>query len=334
MRSLGVCGLLLLAIPAMAPGQVELAWKWKEGQTFYVSTRVNVKQTLRVEGVTVSNPANDRELQQEYRHSVVVSYRVRKLHKDGSAEVVQRIEELIVQGKKKGEVGKTDTLLGPKPGQEGTKKEGAELVLHLSPQGQVTRIEGYDKLLARFAEHADAIQAILPEEALKAQANQSFGFLPQGKVKAGATWERTTSLPLGALGWVKLNNRYTYEGKGSGEDRNLEKIAIASRLLDYTPTGLRAWPRQVAVGIAAGGVGATVARPRSLGFQVIEGRFKDSSGKATLFFDAGRGRLIRARTTLKLKGDLTISNVDATYRTHLIQEQESETKVMDKMPGR
>src|SRR5262249_62006885 len=122
----------------------------------------------------------------------------------------------------KEDVEKRDVLLGPGPARGGA---GAELVLHVSPRGEVTRVQGQDSLLDRVAgtetSKRESVRAALSEESLKRAATAALGFLPEGKIKDGASWTRSAALDLGALGRLGVEYRYRYEGKGKGEDKNL-----------------------------------------------------------------------------------------------------------------
>jgi hypothetical protein len=363
MGRIGLCGALLaVVVPGLASGQVGLAWKWKKDDVFDVRTETTVKQTLVVEdprgdvvvpaplGAALGGPAlaasgkavarntfNDREVQQAFVHTVLLRYKVRKVNDDGSAEVVQTLLKASTApikdpAKKDDPVRpKNDEVLGPVG-----DKPGAELVLHVLPAGEVTRVEGQEELLKKLAGtdtgKRQAIRDALSEESLKRTLTHALGFLPGEKVKAGASWKRNADLNLGALGRVEIEHRYSYEGKGTDENKGLEQIERTTRLVDFDPDPQQVWPSQDALGAAVGGVAPAVARPRSLSFRVTEGRFSSSEGKGTFFFDAEKGQLVRASTRMKLNGTLTIRNSGATYRTRLVQEQTAQTTVMDKPP--
>ncbi len=318
MRRLALGGLLLLGLALPAPAQVELTWKWKEGDKFYAQVVTAVKQTLVVEGPrgdgapgAARDAGNDREVRQEYEQTALLSYTVKKANKDGSAELVQRVEGLTVKGP---DAAKVDTQLGPR---ERLADGGAELTLHVGPRGEVTKVEGADKLLERLAGNDSgarrALEEALSPDALKKAASQALGFLPKDKVKAGDNWDRKAELSLGALGRLKVEHRYTYPGKGEGGDKGLERIAFTTAVTGFEPNK-----------------GGSSALP----FQVTEGNFKSADGKGSALFDAEKGRLVRATSSLRLDGTLTIKNVATTYRTRLEQEQTSTITVMDKPPAK
>src|SRR5260370_33175815 len=103
MRRFVVCA-VLVCVARPAWGQAELTWKWKEGETFYVETVSKVKQTLLVEDPRSAGKkpgkersANDREIRQEFQHTTLLSYTAKKVEKDGSAVVVQKVEPVAIK---------------------------------------------------------------------------------------------------------------------------------------------------------------------------------------------------------------------------------------------
>ncbi|MBI1918841.1 MAG: hypothetical protein HYS12_29470 [Planctomycetes bacterium] len=325
MRRLGLCGALLLtaAFASPAHGQVGLAWKWTKDGEFYVRTETKVKQTLVIEdprndvpAPRVRNTSNDREVRQGFSHIAYLHYQVLDVHEDGSAKLRQQVvKELRVAkdpfDKKEDDPPKNDDLLGPQG-----NKPGAKLILHVKPSGEVTKVEGQNELLTLLAGSdtgkRQAIQEALSEESLKKTLSESLGFLPVAKVKPGATWKRTAELNLGPLGRARVEHDYAYEGKGEGEDKNLDRIVRTTRLVRFKGFDKPA-----------------------LSFRVSEGHFTVAEGKkGTFFFDAEKGRLVRASTEMKLEGKLTILNATTTYRIRLVQKQSTSTTVMDKLPAK
>jgi len=365
MHRLGLCGAFVLAALFVPPahGQVKLAWKWKKGGKFFVRTETKVQQTVVVEdprgdvrappaalggvlgavglagtGKAIArNTAYDREIRQTFRHVAYLQYEVLEENKDGTFAVRQQIvkELKLLKGpgnKDEEEHPVHDPLLGPAQG-----KAGAELILHLTPTGEVTRVEGQDKLLEKLAsadtEKRQALQEALSETSLKRALSEALGFLPAERVKVSDGWKRTAELNLGPLGRVEVEHRYAYEGKGEGEDKELDRIDRTTQLIRFAPEPR--WPSPVPLGAAAGGTITASAPPRSLSFRVTQGTFRLAEGKGSLFFDADKGRLARASTEARLEGTLTIRNSATTYRTRLVQQQSTLTEVketLDKLP--
>src|SRR5262245_29551486 len=160
----------LVVLTQQAAAQVELRWKWRKGEAFYVQTVTKVKQTLVIEdprgdtikaswshrgatliaalgtGVPLSATAvlvprqteRDREIQQEYEHTSWIRYSVEERNDDGSAVLKLSVERDrgVAKG---GEADKPDNAL-----------DGASLTLHVDARGQVSKVEGTDKLLEKL----------------------------------------------------------------------------------------------------------------------------------------------------------------------------------------
>jgi hypothetical protein len=342
MRRSVVCAVVLLVCvgicrPAQGQGQGqgELTWKWKEGETFYVETVSKVTQKLLVEDPRTAGKkkepgkernANDREIHQVFQHTTVLSYTTRKVEKDGSAVVVQKVEWVLLKSgdKLRGEVIKEDDSL-----------VGAELVLHVKPTGEVTRVEGQKKLLekltARDTEKESLFAGALSEASLKKAANQALAFLPQSSgERKEKTWKRPAELALGAFGRLTVEHVYKYEGEGSGKDKDVAKISFTTDVKSFEPARARSKSPTAVEPEPATGTGK--GKGISTAYQVERGTFKATEGKGTLEFNTATGRLVRATSGIQFIGDLTIKNVDNVYHTHLTQEQTAETKVMDKRP--
>ena len=326
--------LLVLAVPGRAADE-GLAWKWKEGETFYVRTVTTIEQKLVIEDASRKAPAPvahgligrlvaeaagiatnplgpyDREVRQHFEHTTLLSYKVQKVNKDGSATVLQRVEGAAVRAPKD-EVSKADPVL-----------RGAELTLHVTSRGEVTKVEGADKLLEKLAGGAgarkDTLRAALAEESLRKSATQALGFLPPRGTRAGGAWQGQVELALGPLGRFTVRRSYRDAGEGSGDDKGLAHLAFTASVSNYRPEK----------------TGKGGPRP-SDEFQVTEGSL-DGTGKGDLYFNAAAGRLVRAETSLKLQGRLTVHRADdrivKDWRLRLTQEQTTRTTVMDKLPN-
>src|SRR5262249_20067080 len=208
--------------------------------------------------------ANDREVRQAFEHTTLISYTVRKAEKDGGAVLVQKVERAAVKGP---EATRTD---------EGVA--GAELVLHVSPRGEVTKVEGHDKLLRRLAGGDSGRRAVLAaalsEESLKRQATQALGLLPDGPAKKGQKWKQPAELDLGPLGRLKVEREYTCEDPGD-KDKGVARFSSTTTVKGYEP-----------------------GKGRSPAFQITRGQFKAAEGSGSLEFNADAGRPGTAAGTL------------------------------------
>jgi hypothetical protein len=272
----------VLALPASA--QVTLSWKFEKGDKFYLRTDSTLDQTITSGGTDVK---------QTIEQSMVSSFTVKDKKADGSVVLEQKID--------------TVTMKTSGPGAADAKPpdglKGATFTITVSPKWQITKFEGYDALIKKLSgEDAGVeklIRTFLPEEILRASAEEAFGFLPDKAVKKGDTWERKLVYPLGPLGTLTATNKYTYEGKDKVNGKDVERITAAMDI-KYTPP--------------MAGVGA-------LGLQIIDGDLKAKDAKQTIFFDATAGRLVKSETKLRVEGMLSYAAVGKKTELELKQDQ-------------
>ena len=298
--------LLLVVRPAAA--QVELKWKWREGEIFFVQTVTKIKQTVVIEdprgdAVKPRSTRHDREIKQSYEYTSWLQYTVKKRNEDGSAILLQRVEpdRAVVKGE---ETSQPDPTL-----------DGIELTLHIDAKGQVTKAEGGDKLLERLAGGDTARRAALKEmlspETLRGLASQSLGVLPGSRKKSGETWNSTSELKLGALGAVKAERVFALDAVETRGATVVARLSFTTKLTNYQP---------------AQGAGTA--------FQIAAGTLTEASGKGTAEADLDAGRLLGSESTMKLAGTLALRNAEVLYRARLVQEQTVTTKVTDKLPAK
>src|SRR5205807_1886540 len=123
---------------------------------------------------------------------------------------------------------------------------------------------------------------------------QALGFLPKGKVNKGATWKQSAELGLGALGQLKVEHTYKYEGDSSDKDKDVAKISFTTDIKSFEPHKSASAPE------------GQPAKRTSTAYQVERGTLKATEGKGTLEFNTAAGRLVRATTSLQFTGELTI----------------------------
>jgi hypothetical protein len=341
----GFCSCIVLLLAAVqGTAQVELKWKWKQDDTFFVQTVTKVKQNLvvedsrsdtllwRIRGTVCLGPLSgsscrslaaastlaaattlmprsadrDREIKQEYEHTSWVRFRVKKRNEDGSAVLVQSVP-VPEPGKERG------TVKGADVEKEDTTLGGLELTLHVDPRGEVTKVEGAAKVLERVAANEtgkrQALDEALSEESLKASASQSLGVMPGKLTKIGDSWPRTVELKLGGLGRLKLERTFTLNSVTEKGVTKMAGVSFFTRIADYQP-----------------------GQGQGFAFRIVEGNWAEAESKGNLDIDVDSGRPIGATSNLKLSGYLTMRNTEVSYRIRLTQEQTTTMKVTDRLP--
>src|SRR5262249_51794720 len=123
--------LVLSGMTVPAYGQDKLAWKFKEGDKFYLENVTGMKQTIEVAG---------QEIKQEIDATMVARFTVKKKTKDG-VEMAVKYESVKAKGKGQGieAVTKIMELI-----------KGAEFTFTLDKDNKVTKFTGYDELIKKI----------------------------------------------------------------------------------------------------------------------------------------------------------------------------------------
>src|SRR5260370_23623339 len=173
-----------LAVPAQA--QVQLQWKLKEGDKFYLESTGTTKQTMKIMGAPI---------QQEFDTTTVDSYKVVKKTSD---EIVleKKVEAMKVKATGQG---------AEAADQMAQKVRGAVFTVTLDPRkNTVTKVEGAAEFVKKvFADNPlmqQTMAAMLNDESLRdEQQNILTGFLSNKPVTKGEKWTRKSRIPLGPL---------------------------------------------------------------------------------------------------------------------------------------
>jgi hypothetical protein len=296
-----VLALALAAVPAPAQ-QVQLEWKFKSGDKFYLETVNSFKQSMKTLG---------REVRQDLDLTFLFSVTVDKVNPDDkSAVLVQKVESI--------EAKNTGSPTGGIPAEDkfNQKVKGATFRVTVTPRGEVTKFEGYDDLVKQLAGDDPAtrktVQAVLSEDYLRHAAADVFGPLP-GPVEPNATWgaDKKVEVPLGPLGTFTTSRTYTFDGKATVDGKSVAKITFKGTA-SYSP------PKS--------GEGGPFP------FQVTKGDLKIDELHGTILFDDAAGRLVQSDATMHVKGTLTAVVSGNTLESELQQDRTIKTRLLDKPP--
>jgi len=285
--------IFVLLAPGSAAAQVNLAWRFKVGEQFFVKEVVSVRQTIKI---------MDAETRQEVEETKISRFAVLKTQKD-STVLEQTIQSLKI--KHSGEGPDVDTKVLK-------QLEGARFQVTLDARGQVVKLSGYDDLLKKFAKddplNARLVRALMTEESFKVALVSLFGFVPGKAVAKGDSWDHKSPLPLGPLGVLTLDDRYTLEG-----------VDEASMIASVSVTGKGSYaPPQKAPDPA---------------LKITCGEIRLLSAAGTLYFDAAHGRLQRSEIKSRLEGTLQVSVRGSPVTMQLEQEGERKVRVLEKDPS-
>jgi hypothetical protein len=209
---------LLLVQAAPASAQVSLQWKLKEGEKFYLEEKAVSKTTVSVMG-------NNLETKTE-------------MTKVTEVVVKKMTREAIVLEIKMDSVSSKAEIMGNTVDSSGdlvALLKNVTFTLTMTPEGKVTKFQGYDQFLKNMETALAAaddegkkigfkmLKQMLTEETFKTSSAAIFDVLPVGPVKVGEQWKRVQRMPMGPMGLFKLDLNLTYKGPGEG---NTEKIDV------------------------------------------------------------------------------------------------------------
>jgi hypothetical protein len=200
--------MLALAVGA-APDEYNLAWKLKEGDTFYLQGKVVLAQTVNAAG---------QAREQEMTTETVTRYKIKSI-KPGATVV--EMTYLSNKATAKG-----------MPGADAAndKLKGVVLTATLDAKMEVAKLQGYDGILDALAGNNEQQRAVakglLPEAAVKQMFNETFSLGVFGVQKVGNTWKRAASVPVAGLGEVETTTTY-----------KLDAVKDDSAAVKWTATG-------------------------------------------------------------------------------------------------
>jgi len=294
-------GLALFAAPA--PAQVELAWKFKSGDTFYAQTEMTMKQSVNVLGM---NQNIDTKM------TVTLGFAVKAVNGD-DVVLEQTFEGTKVDG---------NPLAGMME-EAMDKIKGLKISFTFNAKTHdISKIEGAKDMIKKLTEDnpqmAQMMGSIMNEDALKQQLAGIFTFLPKKPVNKGDSWDNKSTVSLGPLGAFKTEQKFTYEGQVDKDGKKLEKIVGTGKMTYVSPKEKEKDGKENA----------------AMPFEIVKADFKADDIKTTFYFDAGAGRLSSSETKNKFKGAMTISAQGMEIAMEMEQEQDATTKIMEKKPAK
>ena len=289
-----VC-LLFAALTAHA--QVDVKWKFKQDERFFVREEIVQKMTMTFQGAPIPS---------DLKTITVYSFTVKKVNKEKDEVILEQKYESI-ETKSSTDQKMFDSLAGL------LKDSTFTITLQ---GGKIVKFDGYDDLSKKFSKlsetSAKMMKAVVPEESLKLGPAQLFAFGPDKPVNKGdAAWARTFVMPMGPVGTFTAKNEYSYGGKGTETgDRGLELLAIKPSMTYTKP----------------------IAGDSPFPFKIVNGAMEAKDASGAMFFDAARGRLARYEMTMKVEGTITVEAGDKKSEIGLKQEQTVKSQVLDKAP--
>lgn len=285
MRGL-IVGIITL-LPSLAWGQTNLTWKFKTGDVFLYETIAKSDEATVAKGQT---------LKQEVSSTWVYRFEVKSRTAENAALQIQ-IEQVTVTNAA-GATKNENKLL--------ERAKGAILMATVSPRGEITRFEGYGKMVdmiaAKREELANVVQQLIPEAAVRQQIQDIFVVLPKEPVAQGAHWQREgIVLTMPPLGRFVLALRGEHLGNDLAGHHRLTGTLVGKYERPDAPAD---------------------------SFRVIGGNLALDKGQWTCAFDSDRGRVVTQKTSYEVRGELTVENRGASTPVEMQMRREISTRLL------
>jgi Family of unknown function (DUF6263) len=285
---------LLAAVTAPVMGQeVELKWKFKEGDKFYVEDVTNMKEYVNLAGLE--------EQKVESKVTLVTSYAIKKVTSE-TVVAKMKMEHVAVKSE-----GKAASPLGKLL----KKFKDAEFTVTLTHDGNIKSFEGFKEVAKAIAgddkDQAELLKMFINEETFSRLVEDGFCCLPGKTVKKGDGWDRETKLPMPPFGEFKVNNAYVYGGKVDGKD-----VITVKQNMRYVPP-----PKGTKI--------------MDL-FTIVRSDMKAENAKGKYIFDSYTGRLVSFTMEQTFAGTLTLNLGGNEISLDLSVESIGTSKVYDKNP--
>ena len=278
--------MLVRGLPAF--GQVELKWKLVKGQTFVIEDVVTIQQTIKLAGKRTKIKTKQTKLS---------TIKVLDVDEDGGVKLEMRIDSITSKGD-----GKAHAWIHK-------KMAGAIFHVSLDRNMQITKFEGYDKMVENVTggnpQKTAIFRNLVSEKTIQRTIDQTFSIVPAGPVGILDTWQRPTNLPLGALGQLMVDRTFTYAGKGRLQGATYDKLTLKAT--------------------------ARYQRPKAKGqtLVILKADVKIHDYDGIVYFDAAKGRLVQTDEKTRLKGSFLVKTAQGQTPLSLVFSRTSRRRVLD-----
>ncbi|MSQ96106.1 MAG: hypothetical protein EXR98_16345 [Gemmataceae bacterium] len=270
---------------------LKLVWKLKAGDTFLQELVVTQKPTFKVQGIAVASLL---------QYQIVSRFTVQKVNDDGSLVVVQKVEGARLL--------QADDLTRSTIGGAVGQLPGTTHTLHLSPQMDVTKLEGGagGAKVGNFKVNGGAgmqMASLLDRDGWKELAQVTFFQMDQ-PLKVNDRWSKPMTHNWGGLGsWHgKINYAYV------GQQQNLHKVAYGLQLAYRAPNA----------GMIAG-------------MKINGAQFQPQQAEGTILFDAAKGRVVAAEERFRVRGVINTNLLGQNTLLEIDEDQHFLIRIHEKM---
>ena len=295
MARLALLGTLLASLlTSPVSAQSALAWKFAQGDVFFVQRDIHNEQNLSVK---------EKVLKAETQATWVFRFEVQTAAADPAKDAA------VIQAKIHSV--KFQHLVGPSSIESKwlTRMKGATFTLDVSQRGRIVKLAGYDDFVALVAEKKDDIAAVVrqiwPEALLRQEFDDMLAVTPDLPVAVGARWTESGTMVLPPLGSFTTQSQKSFAEIDKAGHVHMAGLFTGK----YSPP----------------------TAPADF-FRVAGGDLKMTKGTWESTFDRERGRMLRVEKKIELRGRLTVEMAGASLDADLELKNETTSKLLPREP--
>jgi hypothetical protein len=283
-----VLAFVLAAAPAAADTYT-LKWKLNAGDVFYNKSNITTDQTIEVNG---------QEVPQAIKMDMVIRFSVKSAKADATVvEMTYLAMKVDAQGLPGANVA--------------DKLKGVAFTATLNDKMEVTKLEGYDKLLEAIAGD-DAtmkklLKAMMPETTIRQTFSQTFVIAPARPIAVGEKWDRTDKFGLGPLGNVEAKQSFKLDAVRG----DVATISVKGDLTYKAADG---------------------ADDAGLPFKITKADLKADKFDASYGFNIKSGRITDTKVSMNMSGTMTIGVAGMEVDAKLTQKMTMVGAITEKNP--
>lgn len=291
--------IVFVGLASQATAQDRLAWKFVDGQKFYMQEIMEQKQTV----VTGTNKE-----EKNTKQTTVTQFEVIKATADGGANMEMTM--LSVKEENLNQVSEQQQEQQAASAAILKRMEGSKFKVGLDGKGEITKFDGYEDFVAKVSEGdarmARVFRSIMSPEVFQKMVTQTFSIVPNKNSEKGESWKQNQGMSLGPFGQVAIVRSIQHAGYvKSKSGKTYVALGMSGNARYQPPT--KDYP--------------------GLPFKILDGdlKFEGITGKG--YFDANMGRLVQLQVNLKMKGQLKIKLLANQQQATVDLEQSQSGKV-------
>jgi len=186
---------------------------------------------------------------------------------------------------------------------------GSEYRVKMTPRGNVVEVKGFTELIADLVKEnvlGALLEVFADNEGAKYTEQEHFPVFSEKPVEPGDVWEEEFEYKIKGLGTIKGRVTYTYEADDKVGQRNTVRIGLKTD--------------------------ATVDLDLDVMVAKLTGTLSTTHSEGTIQFDPAAGRVVTAKHTFGMSGQLTVNAGGVTFAMDSALEHTDTAELLEKIP--